>query len=125
MVCALLSYTYHVTVTKWHLWHDTFLHSFLYSKEKEKEKKININNDLAVLPSYDRLPTDLPDISANIDCLKMWLVLIKRFFQGLSIAIKTVRIVEELVKIGLNEVCDTLYYISICFGPQKKTLLFF
>jgi len=24
------------------------------SKEKEKEKKRNINNDLAVLPSYDR-----------------------------------------------------------------------
>jgi len=26
--------------------------------------------------------------------------------EGLSIAIKTVRIVEELVEIGLNEVCD-------------------
>jgi len=34
--------------------------------------------------------------------------LIKRSFQGLSIAIETVRIVEELVEIWPNEVCDTL-----------------
>ena len=46
---------------------------------------------------------------ANIDCLEMWLVLIKRSFQELSGAIKTVKIINELVKIGLNEVCDTDY----------------
>jgi len=34
--------------------------------------------------------------------------LIKRSFQGLSVAIETVRIVEELVEIWPNEVCDTL-----------------
>ena len=54
------------------------------------------------------LPTDLPNISANDDCLKMWLVLIKRSFQGLSGAIETVGIVEELVEIGPNEVCDNI-----------------
>jgi len=32
--------------------------------------------------------------------------LIERSFQGLSVVIKTVRIVEELVEIWLNEVCD-------------------
>jgi len=36
---------------------DTFLHFFLVvspnEKRKEKEKKRNINNDLAVLPSHD------------------------------------------------------------------------
>jgi len=32
--------------------------------------------------------------------------LIERSFQELSRAIETVEIVEELVKIGLNEVCD-------------------
>ena len=36
----------------------------------------------------------------------MWLVSIKRSFQGLSVAIKTVGIVKELVEIWLNEVCD-------------------
>jgi len=46
---------------------------------------------------------------ANIDCLEMWLVLIKRSFQELSGAIKTVKIINELVKIGLNKVCDTDY----------------
>jgi len=34
------------------------------------------------------------------------LVLIERFFQGLYIAFKTVRIVKELMEIWLNEVCD-------------------
>jgi len=37
-----------VTLVTWH-----FLHSFLCSKEKEKKKKRNINNDLAILPSHD------------------------------------------------------------------------
>jgi len=45
----------HVTVTVWHLWHNTFLHLLLCSKSKikEKKKKRNINNNLAILPSYD------------------------------------------------------------------------
>jgi len=51
MVCALLSHTHHVTVTMQHLWCDTFLYSFLCSKEKEKKR--NINNNLAILPSHD------------------------------------------------------------------------
>jgi len=64
MVCALFSHTYHVTscdmilwlpiIWLWHLWHDTFLHSFLCSKFKRKKKKRNINNDLAILPSHNK-----------------------------------------------------------------------
>ena len=34
----------HVTVTVWHLWHDTFLYFFLCSKSK---RKVNINNDFS------------------------------------------------------------------------------
>jgi len=41
MVCALLPHTHHVT----------FLYFFI--SPKEKEKKRNINNDLAVLPSHN------------------------------------------------------------------------
>ena len=52
------------------------------------------------------LPVDLPNILANTDHFKAWLVSIKRSFQGLSIAIETVRIAEELVEIWPNEVCD-------------------
>ena len=41
----------------WYLSYDTFPHSFLVvssnEKRKEKEKKRNINNDLAVLPSHN------------------------------------------------------------------------
>ena len=37
----------------------------------------------------------------------MWLVSIKRSFQGLFVAIETMRIVEELMEIWPNEVCDT------------------
>ena len=74
MVCALLSHAYHVTyhvtsmwydgvtschvtVTMWHLWHDTFPHFLLCSKSKikGKKKKKNINNDLAILLSYNRM----------------------------------------------------------------------
>jgi len=79
MVCALFSYAYHVThhvtscdimwcdavtschvtMTMWHLWRDTFPHFPLCSKskikEKEKKKKRNIDNNLAVLLSHDRL----------------------------------------------------------------------
>ena len=39
----------------------------------------------------------------------MWLVLIKRSFQELSGAVKTVKIIDKLVKISLNEVCNTDY----------------
>ena len=52
------------------------------------------------------LPVDLPNISANTDRFETWLVSIERSFQGLSVAVKTVRIVKELVEIWLNEVCD-------------------
>ena len=52
------------------------------------------------------LSVDLPNISAIIDRLKTWLVPIERSFQGLSVAIKTVRIDGELMEIWLNEVCD-------------------
>jgi len=38
----------------------------------------------------------------------VWLVSIERSFQGLSIAVETVRIIEELVEIWPNEVCDNL-----------------
>jgi len=50
--------------------------------------------------------------STNTDYLKTWLISIKSSFQGLSIAIKTMKIVKELVEIGLNEVFDrlVLYY---------------
>ena len=53
------------------------------------------------------LPVDLPNISAVTDRLETWLVPIERSFQGLSVAIKTVRIDGELMEIWLNEVCDT------------------
>jgi len=52
------------------------------------------------------LPVDLPNISANTDRLEMWLVLIERSFQGLFVAIETVKIDEELMEIWPNEVCD-------------------
>jgi len=38
----------------WYLWYNTFPHSSLYSKFKRKEKrKVNINNNLTILPSHD------------------------------------------------------------------------
>ena len=52
------------------------------------------------------LPVDLLNTLANIDYLEMWLASIERSFRGLSVAFKTVRIVEELMEIWLNEVCD-------------------
>jgi len=45
--------------------------------------------------------------------------LIERSFQGLSRAIETVEIVEELMKIGLNEVCDK---DALCEGDQSRAL---
>ena len=52
------------------------------------------------------LPVDLPNISAIIDRLETGLVSIERSFQGLSVAIETVRINEELMEIWPNKVCD-------------------
>jgi len=47
--------------------------------------------------------------------------LIKRSFQGLSIAIDTMRIVEELVEIWPNEVCDTLVvYVRGTLGEASS-----
>ena len=57
------------------------------------------------------LPVDLPNISAIIDRLETWLVQIERSFQGLSVAIETVRIDGELMEIWPNEVCDN--YIAL------------
>ena len=61
------------------------------------------------------LPVDLPNISAIIDRLETWLVSIERSFQGLSVAIETVRIDEELMKIWPNEVCDKWDMLSMNF----------
>ena len=52
MVCALLSHTHHVTSCDMTLSHTL---SCVVSP-KEKEKKRNINNDLAILPSHDTTP---------------------------------------------------------------------
>jgi len=48
----------------------------------------------------------LPDISANIDCLETLLASIKMSFQGLFEAVETMEIIEELVEIGSNKVCN-------------------
>ena len=47
------------------------------------------------------LLVDLPNISAIIDRLKMWLVPIERSFQGLSVAIETVRIDGDMAEWSL------------------------
>jgi len=48
--------------------------------------------------------------------------LIEKSFQRLSIAIETVRIVEELMEIWLNEVCDRLSapFLQQCKLPVKE-----
>ena len=56
---------------------------------------------------------------ANIDCFETWLEYIKRSFLGLFGAIKTIEIVEELVEIGLDKVCDTT---SKCPNQQIQPL---
>jgi len=45
--------------------------------------------------------------------------LIKRSFQGLSIAFETVKIIDKLIEIWPNEVCDRRYISLIAW---KKTL---
>jgi len=69
------------------------------------------------------LSTDLPDISADIDHLETWLVLIERSFQGLSRAVEIVEIVKELVKVGLNEVCDIISVVLIVLKSSQENLL--
>ena len=87
MVCVLLFHAYHMThyVTScdvvlwlptmwlWHLWCDTFPHSLLCSKSKIKEKKRNINNDLAVLSSHDTTPLLIFLIPRNFLQLVVWI----------------------------------------------------
>ena len=51
-------------------------------------------------------------ISTDTDRLEVVLVAIERSFQGLFIAIETVGIIEELVEIQPNEVCDNDYLDS-------------
>jgi len=49
----------------------------------------------------------------------------ERSFQGLSIAVETVRIVEELVEIWPNEVCDIWDHtvdLKETFKPQKRKI---
>ena len=48
----------------------------------------------------------MPDSLANINCLEMYLVSIERSSQGLLGTIKTIKIAEELIKIGPNKVCN-------------------
>ena len=53
--------------------------------------------------------------------------MIKSSFQGLSIAIETVRIVEELMEIWLNEVCDKYNLVNnlgfnLCVAPWSPVV---
>jgi len=45
--------------------------------------------------------------------------LIERSFQGLSVAVETMRIIEELVEIWLNEVCDKYIFITTIVGLAR------
>ena len=69
------------------------------------------------------LPVDLPNISAIIDRLETQLVLIERSFQGLSVAIETVRIDEELMEIWPNEVCDRNYLSWMMLASKRLFIL--
>jgi len=64
----------------------------------------------------------------------MWLVSIERSFQGLSVAVETMRIDEELTEIWPNEVCDTsqvqsagsaLYFMIIMDGFSSYWMVVF
>jgi len=46
--------------------------------------------------------------------------LIKRYFQGLSGAIETMRIVKELVEIWPNKVCDIVTFYSKSLLPVER-----
>ena len=65
----------------------------------------------------------MPNDSANINCLETYWVSIKRSSQGLLDIIEYVEIVKELIKIGLNKVCDIFKYYVIMFrllAPGSK-----
>ena len=47
----------------------------------------------------------------------------RKVFQGLSIAVETVRIVEELVEIWSNEVCDRLMKAMRATGVDSRRFL--
>ena len=109
MVCVLSSHAYHVTnhvtfchvtVTMWHLWCDTFLHSLLCSKSKikEKEKKRNINNDLAILPSHDTLSFSLMLLSLPHVFLlsSLQILLLSQIFSSFSSQILCVGLIHYL-----------------------------
>jgi len=51
--------------------------------------------------------------------------LIERSFQGLSVAIEIVRIIEELIEIGLNEVCDKFIIMHCLPGSDGSMTLAF
>jgi len=69
------------------------------------------------------LPVDLPNISAIIDHLETRLVPIERSFQGLSVAIETVRIDEELMEIWPNEVCDRNHLSWMMLASKRLFIL--
>jgi len=69
------------------------------------------------------LSVDLPNISAIIDCLETWLVPIERSFQGLSVAIKTVRIDGDIAEWSLWQIVALCHDIHITGYPRCwKTL---
>jgi len=49
-----------MTLWLWHLWCDTFLHFLCVVSPREKKKKRNINNNLAILPSRDAILANNP-----------------------------------------------------------------
>jgi len=50
----ILWHSIHVTITMWYLWYNTFPHFLYVVSPKEKKRKRNINNNLAVLLSHDK-----------------------------------------------------------------------
>jgi len=62
----------------------------------------------------------------NIDHLETWLVSTERHFQGLSGTIRTIEIIEELMEIWLDEVCDNWFLRVEIYKEEykKKNLLF-
>ena len=79
------------------MWHNTFPHFLLCSKSKikEKEKKRNINNDLAILPSYDT------NYSKNWKAKSSWELHCKHNKRKLRLEdIIRYKVVEGLEKIG-------------------------
>ena len=62
----------------------------------------------------------------NIDYLETWLVSTERPFKGLSGTIRTIEIIEELMEIWLDEVCDNWFLRVEIYKEEykKKNLLF-